>query len=226
MTSPPRSASSRSRTRLTPEVRSEKILESALAEFSRQGFIATRIEDIARGAGLAKSGFYGHFRSKEEVFETLLTRLMVSGEVIAFAETDTVVDFVDRFIDFCYTHLLDTRRQAVLRLLLVEMHRIPALIQQWRREVADPLLNAQVEVLHAAVARGQLADGPILKNFRLAYAPVLYWVLANRPQAQDDAPTLGDLDTHRQIHRQMMLGLLCEPAATKGTTCSRSGSSS
>ena len=81
------------RVRLAADVRSEKILDSALAEFSRHGYLATTIEDIARGAGLVKSGFYDHFRSKEVVFETLLTRHLFTGQVIPFDEGDTVEDF-------------------------------------------------------------------------------------------------------------------------------------
>lgn len=196
------------RIRLAPEVRIEKILESALAEFSRHGFAATRIEDIARGAGLSKSGFYAHFQSKEEVFEALLTRYLVSGNVVPFDATDSVADFVDRFVDFCYSYLGGSHHQAVLRLLFTEAQRVPELIRRWRMEVGHPVLQAQVEELRAAVRRGQLAPAPILEEFSFAYAPVLHWVLASDPRTQVEHPSGDALALHRQIHRQMMLALL------------------
>lgn len=196
------------RIRLAPEVRIEKILESALAEFSRHGFAATRIEDIARGAGLSKSGFYAHFQSKEEVFEALLTRFLVSGEVVPFDAADSVADFVDHFLDFCYSCLGGPRHQAVLRLLFTEAPRIPELIHRWRFEVGLPVLQAQVEVLRAAVRRGQLVQAPILEEFSLAYAPVLHWVFTHDPQVQGGPATDQALARHREIHRQMMLALL------------------
>ncbi|MCC6776325.1 MAG: TetR/AcrR family transcriptional regulator [Hyphomicrobiales bacterium] len=202
------------RIRLAPKVRSEKILDSALAEFSQRGFAATRIEDIARGAGLAKSGFYAHFRSKEDVFKGLLTRYLDTHEVIPFTEGDTVADFVDRFIDVCYSRLVDPRRQAVLRLLLVEAHRIPELIGPWRREAAEPVMEAQRNVLRAAVARGQLAHALIVEDFQFAYCPVLYWVLASGALDPHQASASKNLDMHRKLHRQMMLALLCAPAST------------
>lgn len=206
------------RIRLTPEARSEKILASALLEFSQHGFVSTRIEDIARGAGLAKSGFYAHFRSKEEVFEALLTRHLVTGEVIPFGASDSVADFVDQFVELCYSRLSDARWYAIFRLLLVEAHRIPDLIAQWRREVADPVMNAQVKVLRAAVARGQLADCAILSDWAFAYSPVLYWVLANHPPEQAGA-TPGDAQrAHRELHRQMLLALFRKPAHDGGSS--------
>lgn len=208
MSSPEPARADSRRIRLAPEVRIEKILESALAEFSRRGFSATRIEDIARGAGLSKSGLYAHFESKEEVFEALLTRYLVSGEVVPFDATDSVADFVDRFVDFCYSYLGGPRHQMVLRLLFTEAPRIPELINRWRSEVGLPVLQAQVEVLRAAVRRGQLVQAPILEEFSLAYAPVLHWVLANDPQVQGGPATDQALARHREIHRQMMLALL------------------
>lgn len=198
------------RIRLAPAVRIEKILESALAEFSQHGFAATRIEDIARGAGLSKSGFYAHFQGKEEVFEALLTRFLVRSEVVPFDATDSVADFVDRFLGFCYSYLEEPRYQAVLRLLFTEAQRIPELIRRWRSEVGLPVLQAQVEVLRTAVRRGQLAQTPILDEFSLAYAPVLHWVLVSDPRIQAMPPTGDALARHRQIHRQMLLALLCE----------------
>ena len=214
------------RIRLTPEVRSEKILDSALAEFSRHGFVSTRIEDIARGAGLAKSGFYAHFRSKEEVFEALLKRHLITAEVSPFDEGSTVAGFVDQFVELCYSRLADPRRYAVMRLLLVEAHRIPELVGRWRREVADPEVKAQLKVLHAAVARGWLADSAVLKDWAFAYSPVVYWVLANGPLGHSKTPSSKALVAHRELHRQMMLALLCTPGRTQEVPCSQDGSSS
>lgn len=211
------------RIRLAPEVRSEKILDSALIEFSRHGFASTRIEDIARGAGLAKSGFYAHFESKEEVFEALLTRYLVTDEVISFEEGDAVADFIDKFIDFCYSRLVDLRCQAVLRLVLVETHRIPALVNRWRREVGDPAMEAQLKVLRAAVARKELAPDAILNHFQFAYAPMIHWVLANGFFDQEEASAKQELEVHRQLHRQMMFAFLRKPDPEQQDSCLKSG---
>ncbi len=208
MTTSKSSVERRKRIRLTPEVRSDKILESALVEFSQNGFASTRIEDIARGAGLSKSGFYGHFQNKEEVFEVLLTRFLITDQVIPFGAEDTVDVFIERFLDFCYSYLADVRRHAVLRLLLTEAHRVPNLISEWHRSVADPIMNAQIKVLQAAFERGQLANALTLEDYFFAYSPLLYWVLANNPHTKELPSSARDLSRHRERHRQVMLTML------------------
>src|SRR5919201_4638646 len=52
--------------------RREAILAAALDEFSAQGFTATRLDDVARRAGVAKGTIYVHFRDKEALFQELI----------------------------------------------------------------------------------------------------------------------------------------------------------
>src|ERR687898_491111 len=62
--------------------RREAILAAALDEFSARGFAATRLDDVARRAGVAKGTIYLHFRDKETLFQELI-RAMLSPMVSA-----------------------------------------------------------------------------------------------------------------------------------------------
>jgi AcrR family transcriptional regulator len=48
-----------------------RILDAAQAEFSRNGFHATSVEDVVKASGLSKGGFYFHFPSKDALFAAL-----------------------------------------------------------------------------------------------------------------------------------------------------------
>jgi AcrR family transcriptional regulator len=50
------------------------LLEAALTLFSRQGYRATSVRDIADAAGTSTGSVYHHFRDKEAIFQTLLER--------------------------------------------------------------------------------------------------------------------------------------------------------
>ena len=56
--------------------RREAILSAALAEFSARGFAATRLEDVARRAGIAKGTIYLYFRDKERLFQELVRAMI------------------------------------------------------------------------------------------------------------------------------------------------------
>lgn len=51
--------------------RRQQILEAAMECFIRNGYAHTRVDDIAREAGLSKGGVYFHFPSKRDIFDAL-----------------------------------------------------------------------------------------------------------------------------------------------------------
>ena len=72
--------------KLRSERRPQEVLDAARRIFSRLGYAAASVEEIAKEAGMAKGTIYVHFKSKEEVFATVLvsdldylTNLMIEG---------------------------------------------------------------------------------------------------------------------------------------------------
>jgi AcrR family transcriptional regulator len=60
--------------RLSREDRREAILDAAGEVFTTKGFDATRMDDVARAAGIAKGLLYKHFASKDALFDALVDR--------------------------------------------------------------------------------------------------------------------------------------------------------
>lgn len=58
----------------------ERILAKALELFSQNGYERTNIKEIMVSLGLVKSAMYRHFESKEEIWNTLLDRLVAYYE--------------------------------------------------------------------------------------------------------------------------------------------------
>ena len=50
----------------------EKIIHESLKLFSMKGFLCTSMHDILQAADTSKGGFYNHFKSKEDLFFTVL----------------------------------------------------------------------------------------------------------------------------------------------------------
>src|SRR5712671_5327366 len=62
--------------------RREAILAAALDEFSARGFAATRLDDVAKRADVAKGTIYLYFADKEALFQELI-RAQLSPVVAA-----------------------------------------------------------------------------------------------------------------------------------------------
>lgn len=64
------------------EATRNRILDVTLDAVLAKGFGATSIEEIIAGAGLTKSGFFYHFKDKNELAKALLARYLQEDEAI------------------------------------------------------------------------------------------------------------------------------------------------
>src|SRR5271155_2729264 len=80
---------SNARWRRRKDARPAEILDAALAVFAEKGYAATRMDDIARRAGVTKGTIYLYFESKEAVFRSLVSESIGAtiGAVTASAES-------------------------------------------------------------------------------------------------------------------------------------------
>src|ERR1700754_1475714 len=76
--------------------RRDAILAAALDEFSARGFAATRLDDVASRAGVAKGTIYLHFADKEALFQEIVRTMVVP--IIANVERMPPVELPIRMV--------------------------------------------------------------------------------------------------------------------------------
>ena len=54
------------------DARPQELLEAALDLFVERGYAATRLEDVARRAGVSKGTLYLYYENKEELFKAVV----------------------------------------------------------------------------------------------------------------------------------------------------------
>ena len=60
----------------------ERILDVAYESIVQKGFAATSVEELVEAAGITKSGFFYHFRDKNDMARQLLERFLAEDETI------------------------------------------------------------------------------------------------------------------------------------------------
>ena len=160
-------AASRQSARLTKAAaRREAILEAALDEFSARGFAAARLEDVAKRAGVAKGTIYLYFADKEALFQELV-RFQIGPVMSAFetvlASPLPLKSLIDQAIEIFTREVFGTRRKQVMRLIISEGPRFPALAEFYHREVLGPLLKAVRARLQRALEHGEINDDALVR---------------------------------------------------------------
>ena len=61
----------------------ERIVEEALTLFSSRGYQGTSVKNIADAVGIRDSSLYKHFKSKKEIFETIVEEMAKRMEAMS-----------------------------------------------------------------------------------------------------------------------------------------------
>lgn len=154
--------------------RREAILSAALEEFSARGFAAARLEDVARRANVAKGTIYLHFRDKERLFQELVRAEL--SPVVAALEAAPVADLplrvvAERLVTIFAREIFNTHRKDVIRLVLTEGPRFPAIAEFYYREVVERVMAVIRGMAKSAVARGELPNDALVRFPQLLGAP-------------------------------------------------------
>jgi len=200
--------------KIAPEARRQAILKAALAVFAAHGFEATRLDDVAQRAGVAKGTLYLYFRDKQALFEELI-RNAVSPVMEQFGKAATAPDIspleaIERFFRLFETEVLGTERKLLLRLIMAEGPRFPAIAEFYYREVVSRGLVIMRALAERAVREGQFSGDAPARFPQLIVAPLLLAVLWDGLFARIDPLDVGAL---LAAHRELLTG-----KARKGIT--------
>jgi AcrR family transcriptional regulator len=139
-------------------VRREAILMAALDEFSARGYEASRLDDVAKRAGVAKGTIYLYFHDKENLFQELVRSMLTPlvGSIEAVGAADVPFSTVaDQIVDLFVREIYETRRKDVIRLMIAEGRRFPELAEFYYRTVLSRVIAAMRALLARAVARNE-----------------------------------------------------------------------
>jgi TetR/AcrR family transcriptional regulator len=146
--------------RRQPEARPQQIIEAALEVFGECGLAKTRLQDIAKRAGVSKGTIYLYFPNKEELF-----REMIRQTAIAAIETGERVTTQGtaaeqlRTVIRGYWHFVRTPAfWTIYRLVIGELHQFPDLAEFYATEVIARGQNLFSGIIRRGIEAGEFRD--------------------------------------------------------------------
>lgn len=146
-----------SRTRRCPEDRPAQILDAALEAFGQNGLAGTRLDDIARLAGLSKGTIYLYFTNKDDLF-----REVIRGKIAEMVSTvsgaiqgESGLEKLRSLLPVLWSALRTRTFETVYRLIYAELNQFPDLTQFYAEEVAGQITRLLAEVLREGMETGE-----------------------------------------------------------------------
>src|SRR6516165_2727725 len=160
--------------------RRQAIIDAAFDEFIDRGYAATRLDDVASRAGVAKGTIYLHFKDKQALFEELVRTALVPliGRLASPpAAGGSIRAALENFAENFVKEVVTTRRGAIVRLIMAEGPRFPDLADFYYREVVSRGLAGMRALIELAIQRGEIRQRG-LKDFpQIVVAPAIVAVI-------------------------------------------------
>jgi TetR/AcrR family acrAB operon transcriptional repressor len=189
------------RTKEEAEQTRQKLLDAALTVFSQKGYTATRLEDVARVAGVTRGAIYHHFGSKAELYSALIEEANKVGNSAidrAVSEGGSFIEIVSRILVYTFALLEDERRFSEVMALQLTTPDVEVLSQR-RYDEAQELVASISGFFRVIIEQGELRrdlDPLVAARAFLGYQYGLasLW-LFNRDafSIKDSAPELAEI---------------------------------
>ena len=194
---------SKPRWRRRKDARPEEIVSAALEVFADRGFAATKLEDVARKAGVTKGTIYLYFENKEALFKALIRQTIVpviaQGEALAQSFTGSARDLFERLVREYWRVVGETSLASIPRLMVAEAGNFPELARFYYQEVVSRGQSLMAGVLERGIKAGEFKKVNLGVATKLAMAPLLHAVIALRafgPCMPEGFDVARYLDTH------------------------------
>ncbi len=159
------------------DARPQELLAAALDLFVERGFAATRLEDVARRAGVSKGTLYLYFANKEDLFKAVVRENIVTsiGEAEEFVAgfNGATADLFRQLILHWWRNVGSTKAAGLSKLMMAEAGNFPELANFYHEEVIARSDAMFAQMLARGAARGELRELNDLHTIRVLVAPML-----------------------------------------------------
>ena len=194
------------------EARPSEIVAAALGVFAEKGFAASRLDDVAERAGVAKGTIYLYFETKEALFEAAVREIispLLDRVGVAVRDPDASSEaLLQLVIGTIYTELVGTERRQIMRMLIAEAGRFPQLVAYYYQNVVGRGKAIIRDIVERGVASGEFRAGPFTSHPEVILGPAI--MAAIWKMVFDPLDPL-DLDGFMQAHIDLALNGLRAP---------------
>ncbi|MGA2383244.1 MAG: TetR/AcrR family transcriptional regulator [Gemmatimonadales bacterium] len=159
------------------DARPTEILAAALAEFVEHGYAATKLEDVARRAGITKGTLYLYFESKEALFKAMVREtivpLLTAAERMVDDHAGSPDELLRRLVLQWWESLDGAQLAGIPKLVMSEASNFPELAQFWFDEVVQRGRQIFAGVLRRGIDGGTFREVDVDLAVRTILAPVL-----------------------------------------------------
>jgi AcrR family transcriptional regulator len=163
------------------DARPQELLDAALALFVEKGFAATRSEEVAARAGVAKGTLYRYYPSKEELFKAVvrehLSARIAESAALAAQHRGSIAELLQQMMQAWWGQVGQGVAGGISKVMLVEARNFPELAQFYADEVITPSQQLLGGLIERGMREGEFRAVPVDATVHMLIAPLMHMML-------------------------------------------------
>ena len=185
------------------EDRPHEITAAALAAFAEKGYAGTRVEEVAKRAGVSKGLLYLYFKTKEELFKAVVRSFVIpriDALTASVATSDLSAEEIIRgpLIGFMKS-LPRSPVGVVVRLMISEGSKHPDLVTFYWDNVVSRGIDTLAAIVDRGVANGEFRRTAVSDMPHVLVLPAVFSLIFTIVFGDQSLDTDKLIDTHIDI---------------------------
>ncbi len=163
------------------DARPQELLDAALDHFVARGFAATRLDDVAKSAGVSKGTLYLYFSSKEELLKAVVRESIVP----LIGQAESVIEQFEGSSEELFRLVIHTwwdnvgasKLSGLPKLMMAEAGNFPELARFYQEEVVDRGERLVATLLKRGIDRGDIVPMDLTIAPRILIAPMIMMMI-------------------------------------------------
>lgn len=163
------------RTAKDAEARQKEILDTAQQLFYSKGYRQTSVQDIIDSVGIAKGTFYYYFRSKRDLLDAMIGRMLLqSMETLEPMVNDEKLNAIEKFNRFfADSAALKIENEEIVRTLVEVYYRDDNALMR-ERTIAESM--RQISPMLSQIIQQGVDEGRFVTAYPESSAEIVLWV--------------------------------------------------
>lgn len=158
MNTPENESNNPPRWRRRKDERPAEILEAAMQVFIERGFTSTKLEDVARRAGVTKGTVYLYFNSKEDLFKAVIREAVIPnivvGEQMVAEHSGDARELLAVMTRDLWGRLQRSKTPGIAKLMIAEAANFPDLAQFYVDEIVLRVRRMFTQAVELGIKQG------------------------------------------------------------------------
>lgn len=160
------------------EDRPAEITEAALEAFAEKGYAATKVDDVAKRAGVSKGLLYLYFKTKEDLFKAVIKSFVsprIDALISNIEDTELSAEAFIRgpFLAFAKS-IPKSPVRVLIRLMIAEGPKHPDLVRWYWENVVSRAIEALRSLIRKGIDNGEFRESALLEFPQLLVSPVFF----------------------------------------------------